>query len=359
MSIDSIDSSEGPFDLSYTPESSLDVYSREGLALGVTPVIGLSRLETVKQAVLRRAIVDVGSGGTKYLIADYNLATGQYTVVKEGRIKVPYQRALNASEDHLFGKEIREEGIAAFQEIQNLFSDYGVQQSFAFATEAFRQADNAMDFVHEIGRRSGINVRIFEQKDEAAIAFAQAAEHLSVPEENLVVLEIGTGSFQLSIKDERAHMGDLGSVPFNHQILKEILDLDPAESGNLGSLTDEQVKQADKIARDIARKAEKEIKNVIQGDADRSIVGIGNLFTRSLAPHAKNPDVITRSDIRKFIREILKMPSDEIKNDPFLGTDLSNASLALGFMKALQIHEINVLDSSNTTTILQNEANWS
>jgi len=358
MSIDSIDSSEGPFDLSYTPESSLDVYSRDDLALGVTPAINLSRLETVKQAVLRRAIVDVGSGGTKYLIADYNLATSEYTVVKEGRIKVPYQRALNASEDHLFGKEIREEGIAAFQEIQKLFTDYGVQQSFAFATEAFRQADNAMDFVHEIASRSGINVRIFDQKDEAAIAFAQASEHLNIPEEKLVVLEIGTGSFQLSIKDERAHMGDLGSVPFHHQILKEILELDPAEDG-IGSLTDDQVKQADKIARDIARKAEKEIKNVIRGDADRSIVGIGNLFTRSLAPHAKNPEVITRSDIRKFIREILEMPSEEIKNDPFLSTDLSNAILTLGFMKVLQIHEINVLDSSNTTTILQNEANWS
>ncbi|WP_420421452.1 Ppx/GppA phosphatase family protein [Simkania sp.] len=358
MSIDAIDSTEGLFEGAYFQENS--IMPIDALSLNLVPEIEMSMQEKVQlnsAEMERRAIIDIGSGGTKYLIADYNRATGDYTVIKEGKINVPYQRALNASEDHTFGAEIREQGIAAFQEIQDVFYQYGVQQSYAFATEAFRQAGNATDFVAEIANRSGISVHVLEQKDEAAIAFQQAALHLGVPEEQLVVLEIGTGSFQLSIKDETAHMGDLGSVPFHQRILEEILGVEA--DGKITSLTDEQMKVADKIARDIARQAEKDIKNVIRGEAGRAVVGIGNLFTRSLAPHAANPDVITRRDIRNFIKEILQKSPEEIQNDPFLSTDLSNAILALGFMKALQIHEIQVLDTSNTTTILRNDTNWS
>lgn len=358
MSIDAIDSTDGLFEQGYIQENS--IIPVDALALNLVPDLELSALEKIRldsADMERRAIIDIGSGGTKYLIADYNTVTGDYTIVKEGKINVPYQRALNGSEDHTFDRAIRDEGIAAFQEIQMVFHQYGVQQNYAFATEAFRQATNATDFVAEIANRSGITVNILEQKDEAAIAFQQAALNLGVPEDELVVLEIGTGSFQLSIKDETAHMGDLGSVPFHHHILTEILGVEAG--GKITSLTDEQMKVADKLARDIARQAEKDIKNVIRGDAGRAIVGIGNLFTRSLAPHAANPDVITRKDIRNFIKEILQKTPEEIQNDPFLSTDLSNAILALGFMKALQIHEINVLDTSNTTTILRTEANWS
>ncbi|CCB88172.1 Ppx/GppA phosphatase family protein [Simkania negevensis] len=358
MSIDAIDSQEGLFEGAYFQENS--IMPVDVLSLNLIPEIEMSTLEKVQlnsEVIERRAIIDVGSGGTKFLIADFNRATGDYTIVKEGKMNVPYQKALNASKDHTFDPEIRAQGIAAFQEIQEVFYQYGVQQSYAFATEAFRQAGNATDFVAEIANRSGINVHILEQKDEAAIAFQQAALHLGIPQEQLVVLEIGTGSFQLSIKDETAHMGDLGSVPFHEHIVQEILGV--TADGKITSLTDEQMKTADKLARDIARQAEKDIKNVIRGDAGRAIVGIGNLFTRSLAPHATTPDVIVRKDIRNFIQEILQKTPEEIQSDPFLSSDLSNAILALGFMKALQIHEIHVLDTSNTTTILRNEGNWS
>lgn len=316
-------------------------------------------LEQAKEAprqTERRAIIDVGSGGTKYLIADFNLATEEYTIVDQGKFNVSYQRALNESRDHLFHLDIREEGIRVFQQIQTLFREHGVEKSFAFATEAFRQAENASEFVAEIANRSGIEVHIFEQIDEASLAFEQAVLHLQVPKEDLVVLEIGTGSFQLTIEGKRSHMGNLGSVPFNQQILEDILG---DEEGNMIPLTDEQIKLAGKIARDIARPADSDIKQVIRNGADRTVVGIGNIFTRSLAPHARNFDVVTRKDLRHFIQAILAMPQEDIEKDPFLETDLTNALLVLNFMKALQIREINVLDTSNTTTILRTEDYWS
>ena len=67
----------------------------------------------------------------------------------------------------------------------------------------------------------------------------------------------------------------------------------------------------------------------IRGEADRTVVGIGNFFVRSLGQYAKDPKSITRDDLRMFIRETLNNAS--ASEDPFLRSDLSNAILALGF----------------------------
>ena len=50
--------------------------------------------QIISDLLVRRAIVDVGSGGTKYTIADYNYRTGDLKVVHEGKVAVAYQKAL-------------------------------------------------------------------------------------------------------------------------------------------------------------------------------------------------------------------------------------------------------------------------
>lgn len=71
--------------------------------------------------VVRRGIIDIGSGGTKYFVADYERSTRSYTVVKEGKINVPYQKALNASQDLCFDEKISHVGIEAFKQIKKTF----------------------------------------------------------------------------------------------------------------------------------------------------------------------------------------------------------------------------------------------
>jgi len=344
MSVDTVDSSiEIPnFEPNFDHNIGLTPFHQK-----ISELFSLS-----EQLIERRAIIDVGSGGTKYAIADYNRRTGELTMVTEGKIAVAYQKALEASPERQFTATIRAEGLASFREIKEICDSYGVKKIHAVATEAFRQARGVEGYVKEIFDTTGISVNVIDQTVEGCIAYYNALQNSDRKEGGLVVWEIGTGSFQIIAKGEEDyhfHMGGMGSVPFYTEILSEQKD-------DILNMDETGLQKADRLARHVARKAEKLVKEKIRGEADRNVVGIGNFFVRSLGQYAKDPTSITRSDLRHFIRETLK--NCAASEDPFLRSDLSNAILALGFMKALQIHKIETLDASNTEAMLTYTPFW-
>ena len=82
---------------------------------------------------------------------------------------------------------------------------------------------NAESFVKEVHQTVAIPLRIISQKEEGAIAFFSAASSAgSETPDELVVWDIGTGSFQLTIgeteNDIVVFMGNMGAVPFKNYI---------------------------------------------------------------------------------------------------------------------------------------------
>ena len=84
---------------------------------------------------------------------------------------------------------------------------------------------------------------------------------------------------------------------------------------------------------------------------------MGRLFTKSLLPLTENQDKITRSDLRDFINSCIGKTKEEL-NDPFSDANLANAILVLGFMKALHIDEIHVLDAASIQGMLSYPPYW-
>lgn len=349
--VDAIEAVDLPDFFTDAPDFKSNLYHNIGFASLHQKIFELVRVS--EERIERRAIIDVGSGGTKYAIADYHCDTGELHVILEGKISVAYQRALENSPEREFDRAIRTEGLAAFREIKEVCETYQVDKIHAVATEAFRQAgESGRAFTEEVLGATGISVNIIDQTVEGCIAYYNALQNTSLEEKELVVWEIGTGSFQIVAKgaeDYHFHMGAMGSVPFYTEILKEV-------EGDILSIDETGLQKADRLARAIARKGEKMLKERIREEADRHVVGIGNFFVRSLGQYAQDPTHITRSDLRHFIRETLE--NDTTSEDPFLRMDLSNAILALGFMKALQIHEIHTLDVSNTEAMLTYSPFW-
>ncbi|MGK5595025.1 MAG: Ppx/GppA phosphatase family protein [Parachlamydiaceae bacterium] len=96
--------------------------------------------------------IDIGSGSTKFAIADVDTLTHQIeNLLVEGSIPVPYQKHLKAF-DGSFDEEIRKLGIQAFKKLKDFKDQYQVQKAKAVATEAFRNAVNAEAFIEEIKR---------------------------------------------------------------------------------------------------------------------------------------------------------------------------------------------------------------
>ncbi len=318
-------------------------------------------IDNLNSTIERRAAIDIGSGGTKLAIADIDKTTNKIVnLILEKSFPVPYQAALEQSKDGNFDENIKNLGLKTFQEIKDVLSNYQVNKVAAVATAAFRTANNGESFAKEIDDQVGIKINIISQQEEGNLAFISALAVLNDKQpNNIVVWDIGTGSLQLTTllenQDLTVFKGQLGSVPFRNYIIDVIQGKDSNKINSPNPMTLEDYKLADRYARALARKAFPVIKNKIQ--AEGMVVGLGRLFYASIAPVAGQDGKITRKGLRNFINAALNKTDGEL-NNPFANVDVSNCILALAFMKALHIQEINVVDTTTSKGLLVANHYW-
>ncbi len=316
----------------------------------------MPRLAQNAEEVERRAAIDVGSGGTKVLIADVDKKTNEIKqVVFEHSFSVPYQVSLEKSPDGTFDSFVQEQGLKTFQEIKLLLDQHEVQKVSAIATEAFRKANNGELFAREIRHLTQIPLQIISQQQEGVIAYQSALAIHKAEDKEAVVWDIGTGSFQItSQKGEQGYevfTGGFGSVPFKNHIIEEIQGKDPSMIHSPNPISEEEYREIGRSARWFAKQASRELKAKINS-LNTCILGIGRLFYNSVRPLAAAEGfTINRKGLRTFIRQSLNK-SDQEMNNPFSHVDLPNCIQVLEVMKALHIHEITVVNTTTTKGIV-------
>ncbi len=311
-------------------------------------------------ATERRAAIDVGSGSTKITIADVD-DSGEHIVeiLFEESFPVPYQAALESSYDGAFDEQIRERGMNTFHQIKAYIDEYQVEKIAAVATAAFRDAANGEQFAQEVEEATAIPLRIIPQREEGTLAFFSGVEASHHDPDQLIVWDIGTGSFQMTTRtgsdDLAIFMGGVGSIPFRNYIIDVIQGKDSDEITTPNPMTEEDIQHADSYARSIGRKAYPIIKEKIK-HPDTKLIGIGRLFSNSIGP-VGGDDVVVRKDLRAFLSQAIGLTDDEL-NNPYANVDVPNAILVLAFMKALHIQEINIVDTKSTRGILIYSPYW-
>lgn len=310
----------------------------------------------------KRMAIDIGSGSTKVLIAEVEPSSNEIVnVLLSTSFPVPYQAALDKSRDGTFDAEVQATGIKAFQEMQKLAQQYGVQKVAAVATSAFRKANNSHAFVDKVFAETSFKIQVISQRQEGEIAFFSATASGEHPPEEVVVWDIGTGSVQITALNEQGdlivYMGEaMGSVAFQSYIMDVIQDKDLDEVISPNPISDGDLKLADSYARAFGRKAYPLIKEKIKNNSP--ILGIGRLFTNSVAPLAANENgVIDRKGLRSYIYAALDK-SDEELNNPFAHVDVSNCILTLAIMKALHIQQIKPIETTSTMGIVTSPEFW-
>lgn len=309
----------------------------------------------------RRAAVDVGSGGTKVAIADVDTSTNKIVeVLFEASFSVPFQASLDKSSDGTFDNETRMLGVKCFQEIVELSATYEVKQISAIATSAFRKSNNAQKLVAEIAAETNIQVQVIPQREEGEIAFFSALANGDYNKDEVVVLDIGTGSIQMTATggedDLIVYMGEnMGSVAFKNYIVDVIQENDLETNISPNPMNDSDLKFADSYARAFGRKAFPVIKEKIQEQG--KVVGIGRLFYNSIRPIASENGIITRDALRSYIRMALNKSDAELDN-PYAHVDVSNCILTLAIMKSLHIQEITPVETTTTRGLLISENYW-
>lgn len=162
-----------------------------------------------------RAALDIGSGQTKITIADVNIVTNKIVCIHQQSVKFVFLRKdLAMSRDGILSKTIQSHLIETLTEMQQASAIYNPVKWIAAGTSVFRQAQNSLEFIEETEKATGIKIKIISQVEEAEIGFHSAIGVSCEEKDNIISVDVGSGSFQISSWiDGKLHMygSEMGS----------------------------------------------------------------------------------------------------------------------------------------------------
>lgn len=297
-----------------------------------------------------RAAIDIGSGATKLKVAEVDLKLNKIAkVIFEQEIAVPYQRELEHSADHTFSKELMEQGVESIQVLKQSAMQQGAKKVVAVATAAFRKAKNADDFVVKVYDQTGVEINIINQNLEGILAFNAVLSKVATPEDRILVWDVGGGSLQLTVIHSKegyfVGKGTTASNPFKRDVIAHIQNKDPSEVKTPNPLTSQDMEKAVQHAEELAKTAtDSHIKEKIQ-DPNTVVYGVGSLFYIGIRKTI-NDSTATQENLSTAVTKFENMDDEEVGEGDKGHADVrvTNALLILGYMKALNIKKVHIMD---------------
>jgi len=139
-----------------------------------------------------QAVIDIGTN-------TFNVTIGN---IKQNMLHVAYSAEIPVGlgkggiHKGLITTDAIERALAAFKQINDYLNTYNVTKVIALATAALRNASNANDLILQVARQFNIPIQVIDGKTEATYIFYGAVHSFSVPDENILVMDIGGGSVE-------------------------------------------------------------------------------------------------------------------------------------------------------------------
>ncbi len=166
------------------------------------------------------AALDLGTNNCRLLVARPN---------KNGfHVIDSFSKPVRLGEGLGSGNELTEQAmkrtLCALEICEKKMRRHSVNRFRSVATEACRRATNAQKFFDDVLERTGINIEVITQREEARLAVSGCRALLNGPEPFAVVFDIGGGSTQvawLSLDSQEDLPCETTSVPFGVVTLSE------------------------------------------------------------------------------------------------------------------------------------------
>lgn len=148
---------------------------------------------------MKIAVIDLGTNTFNLLIAKVEFG---------GKYKMLYntKKAVKLGEGGINEGIIRDvpflRGIAAMKEYKDYLDRERVEEVFAYATSAIRDARNGKDFCDVVHKETGIEVDIINGYEEAELIYKGVRLALDMGEQKSLIMDIGGGSNEFIIADK-------------------------------------------------------------------------------------------------------------------------------------------------------------
>lgn len=299
--------------------------------------------------------LDIGSGATKIMVAKVDFCKGKVLEVLLNESKqVSYNEDLEKNADGNLSEAIIESGHKSLSELIAKGKTFKPKKSYGVATSVFRKAKNGTDVIKGFAKKTGIKLAVISQEEEAYLGYLSVMSLMDEKDpaaKNIVVWDIGGGSMQMFSMDEnkkpQRYLGDLASVTFKNMVIEVIQSKSPETTTTPNPIGDKR-DQVITLARSYARlhvpaDLKFEIKN-------RTVVGVGGVHAYSIKgqiqgqTQTKEP-FYTLEQLSATSKIQVEKSDSELKGD-YRSTDVTNLLLVQGFMEALGIKEVKVVNAS-------------
>jgi hypothetical protein len=212
-------------------------------ALLLPLAVGIAMLRLLaRRRPIRRAAFDIGSGGTKMLIADVHPLAGKLVSQPLFELDLPVPFKGDQQVHGRLSEDIQLRGLSVLRAMLRKAAELGAVEACAIATEVFRVAPNGAEFLDRV-RALGLSVSVVTQPLEARLGLATAeALAASAPRglasssggtttrdsgSGIIAWDSGGGSFQITTRaagptsldqplrnpELRAYTGQIGTSP--------------------------------------------------------------------------------------------------------------------------------------------------
>ena len=232
----------------------------------------------------RLAVIDMGSNSWRVVVYGSEPGEPWWSLIDEIREPVRVGAGMGG-DDQLLRPEAMERAVHTASVFGSFCRAAGVERVEAVATSAIRDAVNRDELLDEIGRQTGLEVRVLSGAEEARYGYLAIANSTTLADGFGV--DIGGGSAQLMRLEDR-HLAEseslqLGTVRLSERFL-------PGE------------KAPSKSMKALRRHAAAEIAQVGWWGAGGRLVGIGGTI-RNLAAAAQKRSGVTELDVQGFVLE--------------------------------------------------------
>lgn len=142
------------------------------------------------------AVIDLGTNTFHLLIADVE-SINKYTIIADN--KIPVMIGKNGISHGYITEDAQQRAIDTLQQFRQMMDTHKVQQVYATATSAFRNAKNGQELVSRIKQAVGITIHVIPGEQEAEYIYMGIKEAMPLGKENTMIMDIGGGSVEFII----------------------------------------------------------------------------------------------------------------------------------------------------------------
>jgi len=253
------------------------------------------------------------------------------------------------------------QGVEAFKKAIHVADAYKVDGITAIATASFRSASNGVEFARILEEETGVKVHIVDQSLEGKLAFQAVLSKVDVDAENLVVWDIGGGSIQFTgVAEDGSFLVDCGKEgvgAFNDYIISNIQlhSLTECKTPNPMSATD--ILQAETYAKSLSGKIAEAFKEKMSR-LTTTVIGAGSVFGYGIAKMVADKNPFCLEDIAAVVYGLAGKTDANLGGGEFAFCEGTNTILAFGFMQALGIKQVQIINVNNADGALIYEPFW-